>query len=248
MADSWRIVRFPILASTNDLALEWMRSGEAGPRTVLVADEQTSGRGRPGRSWHSPPGSLLITAVLPFGPETAGWTALAAGIAVAEAVESLGADPRLKWPNDVLLDGAKLAGILVETSVPHLAAVGVGMNVRNPRPPDPHLAARTAVLADRLPGVSVESVLEAVLPALDRAWELLAAGDTAALRRDWEMRDATAGRRVRSAAGEGTVLGLAGDGGLLVQTDGGEVLCVRAGEVTFPDGGGPEPPAASTSG
>src|SRR5579872_1660136 len=99
----WRIHRFETLASTNDLALEWMRAGRAGPGDVLVAAEQSAGRGRPGRRWESPEGALLLTAVLPFTPARVGWTALAAGIAVARAARDLGAPAGVKWPNDVAL-------------------------------------------------------------------------------------------------------------------------------------------------
>src|SRR5689334_17674790 len=98
----WRIHHFPTLPSTNDLALDWMRAARARAGDVLVAAEQLAGRGRPGRVWRSSRGALLLTAVLPFRPERAGWSALAAGIAVALAAADLGAPASVKWPNDVL--------------------------------------------------------------------------------------------------------------------------------------------------
>src|SRR3954469_13932066 len=113
---NWRIERFAVLPSTNDLALTRMRCGEARAGDVIVAGSQSAGRGRPGRTWHSPEGALLMTAVLPFHPARAGWNALAAGAAVASAVRALGAPAGVKWPNDVVIHGRKLAGILAETT------------------------------------------------------------------------------------------------------------------------------------
>jgi BirA family transcriptional regulator, biotin operon repressor / biotin---[acetyl-CoA-carboxylase] ligase len=236
---NWRIHRFPLLASTNDLALSCLRAGTARAGDVIVAAEQAAGRGRPGRSWHSPKGALLCTAVLPFLPERAGWAALAAGIAAARAARDLGAPAGVKWPNDVVLDGRKLAGILVETCVPDLAAVGIGMNVANPLPPEPELAARTARLADFLPPAGPESGVEAALRAalarLAGCWELLLAADLEPLRREWEALDTTAGRRVRwSEEGiTGTAVGVDADGALLLRTEDERTIAARVGEVAF---------------
>lgn len=232
---NWNVTRFPLLASTNDLALEWLRAGQARAGDVLVTAEQLAGRGRPGRSWHSPRGALLMTAILPFAPERVGWTALAAGIAVASAVRELGAPAGVKWPNDVVLEGRKLAGILAETSVPGLVAVGIGMNVTNPLPPDPDLAARTARLADLVPGVDVDGMLQRVLGHLAGTWSLLAAADLHPLQRAWTELDTTQGRRVQwSAAGVcGTAEGIDETGALLLRTDDARLVTAAVGEVTF---------------
>ena len=232
---NWRIHRFPILPSTNDLALEWMRSGQATAGDVLVADEQLAGRGRPGRAWHSGHGALLFTAVLPFWPERVGWTALAAGVAVASAVRELGAPAGVKWPNDVVLRRRKLAGILVETSTPGLAAVGVGMNVSNPLPEE--VRERAVRLDDSVPDVTPESVLDAVLGQMAAAWDRLSVNDLAALRERWEALDTTVGRGVRwSEAGiVGTADGIEDSGALRIRTDDGRVLVAAVGEVGFLD-------------
>lgn len=232
---NWSVTRFPILASTNDLALEWMRAGHARAGDVLVAAEQLAGRGRPGRSWHSPKGALLMTAVLPFVPERVGWTALAAGIAVASAVRELGPRAGVKWPNDVVLEGRKLAGVLAETSVAGLVAVGIGMNVTNPLPPDPELTVRTARLADFVPQVDVDTVLERVLEHLEQQWMLLSAADLGSLRRAWIGLDTTCGRRLRwSETGTaGTAEGVDESGALILRTDEGHRFSAAVGEVTF---------------
>lgn len=227
------MTRLPAVPSTNDLALESMRAGRAAPGELIVAEEQTAGRGRPGRTWVSQRGALLCTAILPFYPERAGWTALAAGVAVARAVRELGAPAGVKWPNDVVLSGRKLAGILVETCVPGLAAVGIGLNVRNPAPP----ALPIAVLADFLPAVDLESVLQALLPQLVLAWEQLAGPDLLNLRDAWLELDTTRGRRVRWVEERvtGEAEGIDASGALLIRAEDGRLLTAQVGEVGFLD-------------
>lgn len=231
----WHIQRFPILSSTNGLALDWMASGHVDAGSVLVTREQTSGRGRQGRKWHSPPGALLMTAVMPFDPGRVGWTSLAAGIAVASAVRDLGAPAGVKWPNDVVLEGRKLGGILVETNDPKLCAVGIGLNVSNPLPPDEALLAPAARLIDTLPGIEVESVLQAVLTRLAAAWEVLESGDLDPLRSAWEALDTTAGRRVRWSQGDVAAVaeGVDAEGALLLRLEDGTQAAARLGEIRF---------------
>lgn len=124
------------VGSTNDVALEAVRAGQA-PGLVVVADRQRAGRGRAGRAWEDhtgatgDAGSLLCTAAVAEPEGSASLVPLAAGLAVADAVRRQGGRPRLKWPNDVLLEGRKTAGILVErheVDRGHLLLVGMGIN------------------------------------------------------------------------------------------------------------------------
>ena len=126
----------PLVGSTQDEALSWAREG-APEGSLVVADRQTAGRGRRGRTWHSPAGRSLYASLL-LRPRTGGAAlgvlTTAAGLAIAEAIEGLYAlRAELKWPNDVTVGGRKLAGILVETVVAEgraeIASVGMGINV-----------------------------------------------------------------------------------------------------------------------
>lgn len=125
--DGWRVEVVARTGSTNADVAARARAGEA-PGLVLVAEEQTGGRGRLDRSWSSPPRAGLLFSVLLTAPPSP-WVPLLAGVAVARALrDTAGLAPRLKWPNDVLVDGRKLAGILAEVSN-GLVVVGIGLNV-----------------------------------------------------------------------------------------------------------------------
>ena len=232
---NWRLHHFPELDSTNTLALQWLREGRAQAGDVILADEQSAGRGRQGRVWHSPRGMLIVTAVLPLRLDRLGWTSLAAGIAVAEAVNDLGADAGVKWPNDVWLRGGKLAGILVETAGGELAAVGIGMNVVNPLPDPSRLANPATRLADWLPHVTVDAVLDRVLVRLEACWELLDEPEMAPLRERWEALDTTVGRSLRWSGADvtGVARGVDEIGALIIETAPGEIHHAAVGEVTF---------------
>jgi len=195
----------------------------AGARhgTLVTADEQTAGRGRQGRVWTAPPRSgVLMSVVLRELSET---LPLAAAVAVCD---SLAVEAQIKWPNDVWIDGRKLAGILVEARPQEgWAVLGIGMNVTTEEfPPELHATSlRLAGLA-----VATDDALSALLSTL-AAWlprppaEILAA---------WRSRDALLGHRVRWANGgrEGTAAGIDESGALIVETVDGTVT-LDAGEV-----------------
>jgi BirA family biotin operon repressor/biotin-[acetyl-CoA-carboxylase] ligase len=226
--------------STNVDAMELGRQGEA-EGVVVVADHQTAGRGRRGRTWEAPPGASLMGTVLLRPPATvSGATTMAVAVAAAEAVEALtGVRVGLKWPNDLVWPGdgtgadRKLAGILAEVDWPagsHIAGgwsapgpadrlvvvVGIGLNVAWDDAMPEHLAA-TAVALDELtapaPPPDREDLLVAFLVALDRTYGRLVAGPSgpAAVRSAWRARSATIGRRVRVDLGSDDVEGTAVD-------------------------------------
>jgi BirA family transcriptional regulator, biotin operon repressor / biotin---[acetyl-CoA-carboxylase] ligase len=208
-------------SSTNDRARELAVAG-APHGTLVTAAEQSAGRGRQGRTWSAPPGrALLCSLVL---REHDALLPLRAGLAVADLA---GGAARVKWPNDVLLDGRKLAGILVEAR-PHdgWAVLGIGVNVAVELaylPPD--VRARAATLG-RAPS-EIEPTLAELLAALEARLAEPPHASLAALRN----RDALRDRPVRWADGEGTGAGIDDAGSLLVRLPDGELRTLAAGEV-----------------
>ena len=213
-------VHHRVTDSTNARARELAAHG-APHGTLVTAREQTAGRGRQGRTWVAPPGRALLCSVIVRDPPRL--LPLVAGAAVAEVA---GADAQVKWPNDVLIDGRKVAGILVEgRPAEGWAVIGIGLNVAldvDELPPELRDTAGTLGLDPN----EVESVLDGLLESLDR-W--LSAGDQAVLEAI-RARDALRGRPVRWAGGSGMADGLDEGGRLKVRTDRGE-LALDAGEV-----------------
>lgn len=214
------LVYLPEVTSTLDEAHRLAARGAPAGSAVL-ADRQTRGRGRLGRPWSSPAGQGIWLAYLVRPAAATGVLALRVGLAVARAVEALGARPGLKWPNDVLLDDRKLAGVLCEArwarGVPAWVAVGIGINVHGPLPPD--LAARAATLSEAVAADRV-AVLERLLPALHglSAAAVLDAGERDALAaRDWLQ------GRALAAPAAGRAAGIDASGALLVETARGTV-------------------------
>jgi BirA family biotin operon repressor/biotin-[acetyl-CoA-carboxylase] ligase len=144
--DGWILHEVAVATSTNLMAAT-LPAWDA-----IRADRQSAGRGRFQRSWVSDEGGLWLSAVIPTGPDAADWRALplAVGLAVGDGLQSLGLQQfRLRWPNDVLVQERKLAGLLIDQFAPGLAVAGIGINVFNqPETCDAHLTNQTARLAD----------------------------------------------------------------------------------------------------
>jgi BirA family biotin operon repressor/biotin-[acetyl-CoA-carboxylase] ligase len=214
--------------STNIRARELATRG-APHGTLVTAAEQSAGRGRQGRTWSAPPGQALLCSVLLRDPPRL--LPLVAGLAVAETCEELAAtarmQARIKWPNDVLHEGRKLAGILVEGRPQEgWAVLGVGLNV--------------AVVLDELPvelrgragtlGLGPEALEPALQALLSRLSAWLGSPDEAAILGAVRERDALLDQPVSWAGGEGLGAGIDGDGRLVVKTAAGRVA-LDAGEV-----------------
>jgi BirA family biotin operon repressor/biotin-[acetyl-CoA-carboxylase] ligase len=207
--------------STNERARRLAAAG-APHGTLVTAAEQTAGRGRQGRTWTAPPGrALLLSLVLRV--EQPALVPLAAGVAAAE---TLGDHARIKWPNDVLVDGRKVAGILVEGRPQEgWAVLGIGLNVAI-RPDDfPPELRDTAGTLGRAPA-DLEPTLRQLLEALDRWLD----ADQETVIAAWRARDALEGRRIEWADGAGKAVGIDDAGRLLVGTSSGTVA-LDAGEV-----------------
>ena len=208
-------------SSTNDLASELAAAG-APHGTLVTTGAQSAGRGRQGRRWSAPPGRALLMSVVLRRPPPL--LPLAGGVAVARAC---GDAARVKWPNDVQLDGRKVAGILAEgRPQERWAVLGIGVNVAV-RPED-----LPSELHDSAGGLGLEPAdmsefLARVLVELERALTL----PPAALLGFWRARDALAGRSVAWSDGEGIAAGIDGGGRLLVERADGSTVALGAGEV-----------------
>jgi BirA family transcriptional regulator, biotin operon repressor / biotin---[acetyl-CoA-carboxylase] ligase len=228
--------------STNADLVELAREGGVHG-AVLVADHQTAGRGRLGRTWSAPPGSALLCSVLlrppPSAPIHGGVWAMALA-AQAAAASVAGVTAELKWPNDLMIGERKLAGILAEAvaepgegGATGAVIVGIGLNVSWSHPP-PDVAAR-AVTLEALAGRRVDRglLLRALLVDLGPLLKLWAT-DPDALAARYRAALATIGRAVRVTLAdreiEGEALDLTAEGALVVATDSGPVV-VSAGDV-----------------
>jgi BirA family transcriptional regulator, biotin operon repressor / biotin---[acetyl-CoA-carboxylase] ligase len=205
----WDVRHVAETESTNADAAAAARDG-APEGTVIVADHQTAGRGRLDRTWEAPAGSGLVMSALmrPDGLDPAlwPWIPLTAGVATGEAVATLGLVAQLKWPNDVEINGRKLAGILVErieTPDGPAAVVGIGLNVAMSEDQLPIPTATSLILQ----GIEVEhdTVLTAVLEALGRCYETLLV-DAGAVRAAYLAACSTVGSRVQVALPDGSTL------------------------------------------
>lgn len=226
------------VTSTNALVAAAAKRG-APSVSVVAADVQTAGRGRRGRTWTAPPGTSLMCSWLWRPPEQADTrlVPLATGVALAQvtAAHCPGAEVALKWPNDLLLDGAKAAGILVESPEPGVVVVGTGLNVDwrgVERPPD--LAGATSLSEVARADVDRWRVFAGLAGVLTRRLAQIA-DDPAGLLADYRTRCATLDRPVRVDRGggvvtEGRAVDVAADGGLVVVGTSGRET-VHAGDV-----------------
>ena len=233
----------PTIDSTNSELMRRARAGQREP-TLLVALEQSAGRGRRGKSWQSRPGaSLTFSLGLPYQP--ADWSGLSLAVGVSLA-ESLHPEVRLKWPNDLWLQGRKLGGILVEVAVSgdrRHAVIGVGLNVELPEllpaPPGVDEAAVVALppvppaaLQELEPGRDAGEWLAVVVPALARDLQQFEQGGFAAFPARFAARDALAGLELRLSDGQqGVGAGVGPDGALRLRTVNG-LVDVTSAEVS----------------
>jgi BirA family biotin operon repressor/biotin-[acetyl-CoA-carboxylase] ligase len=238
-----RIERHTSIGSTNDRARELLE-GADGAGSVVVANEQTSGRGRRGRTWQSPPGRnlLMSVALAPDMDAAEAWRlGLATALAVADSCETV-APVALKWPNDIVAaaDGRKLGGLLIETMAEgdrlRAAVLGIGINVNWRRTEMPgELQDDATSLAD-LAGEPVdrEALLDRILDGLRSEIAAIEAGESPLAR--YRARCSTLGSAVSVDTVEGTLRGRAVDldatGALVVEDGGGVRHVVTGGEVT----------------
>lgn len=233
-----RVVYLPEVGSTNTQASELARGG-AVEGTLVTTDYQTAGRGRVGRVWRERPYQQLALSLIlrpSFPPH---YLVMASALAVVEAIEAVtGAQAEIKWPNDALLGGRKVCGILIEVSE-GVAILGIGVNVNGELGDDPELRDRATTLAAALGHpVSREALAVEALRRLAARYAALQAGGEAArwaVRSEWRARLVTLGRRTTIRQRETTLEGLAEDvddeGALLLRRDDGQLKTVLWGDV-----------------
>jgi BirA family biotin operon repressor/biotin-[acetyl-CoA-carboxylase] ligase len=227
-------------ASTNDDAKRAAAAG-APHGAAFVADRQTAGRGRADHLWHSPPGeNVYLSMVLRLGvpPPRLAALPLAVGIAVARVVDAaLGAErAAIKWPNDVYVDGRKIAGILVESTTrgaePPVAIAGVGLNVLARSFPEGFAVPATSIVLAGGRG-DRERVAAELLHGLRGAAELFGREGLGPFRDELGRRDFLRGREIEAPSVEGVGCGIDDDGALLVRDQAGAVRAVVAGAVSW---------------
>jgi BirA family transcriptional regulator, biotin operon repressor / biotin---[acetyl-CoA-carboxylase] ligase len=237
---------FETIDSTNSFAMELGRAGEP-EGTVVLAEEQTRGRGRLGRSFFSPKGRSLYASMLlrpGIPPSAAPQLTLVAGLAVAETVERhSGLRPGLKWPNDVWLAGRKVAGILTEMEAESdrvlfvVCGPGVNLNVPEDAFPEEIRGIATSILAATGRRVDRPAFAADLFLAFERAYDAFLRDGFAALRERWDAYAMLTGREVRvegsGAASEGVVVGIDEDGALRLRTARGVEARVISGDVTL---------------
>ena len=221
----WRIIRLAEVGSTNDYAKEIAEDVPEG--TVVVARRQTAGRGRKGRDWVSPEGGLWMTAILKpkSSPEHVPKLVFVGALAVVDALAKYGIPAEVKWPNDVLVDGKKIAGVLSECKFNHFALLGIGLNVNNEVPEE---LLDKAVSMRELTGfeLNLDDVLSNVLRALSYWYSLFKRGRHYEILDAVRRKSAVIGRHVMVVEGdevlvEGRALDIDDSGALLVETKNG---------------------------
>lgn len=218
--------------STSDYLLRLLRSGERG-EVAVVAERQLAGRGRRGRSWVSPFGANLYLSLLSHftaGPAALMGLSLVAGVAVVRAIEALGAaGAGLKWPNDVMWQGRKMGGILLDVSGeangPSHVVTGVGLNVAMPRDAAEGIDQPWVDIKEAGGQTGRNRIAGRVLAELCEAMQRFQQDGLAPFLAEWNQRDSLAGREVVLSSEQGAVTGIArgvdGQGFLRLETAGG---------------------------
>lgn len=243
---SWRARVLARTESTNGDVAQAAREG-AAEGLVMLADEQTAGRGRLGRSWQTPANRAVMCSVLlrPAVPAARwGWVTLLAGVALADAVRAVtGIEAQLKWPNDLLIGDRKVAGVLAEVPAAGAVVLGIGLNVSQEQAELPATPTGLPATSLRLAGATVldrELLAAELLARLQQRYASWQAADgdpdRSGLRADYLARCATIGRQVRvllpnDQQRDGVASTVDRDGRLLVRDPAGLDIAVAAGDV-----------------
>ncbi len=233
-----RVIYKPVVSSTMTVARREALSN-AAEGTVVIAGRQSAGRGRMERVWVSPPGSLALSVLLYPRPDFMPILTMMAALAVSTAVKAVaGPETVLKWPNDVLIGGRKVSGILAESgtySGRNYAVLGIGINVNNPAAALGGVSyPATSLLEELGRQVSLVELAVSLLSEIDR---LYVSNDRRAIYEEWRNRLETVGRRISLVTEDSVYQGVAesvdDDGNLRLRLDDGRLVLFAAGDVSL---------------
>lgn len=234
-----RLLYYPSLSSTMEVARQVARQG-AAEGTVILADEQTAGKGRLKRTWLTPRGNIALSVILYPGISSLPSLIMLASLAVLRSIEPVtGLKPKLKWPNDILVNGKKAAGILIENEIQGnkvTSIIGIGIDVNLRLADYPEIQAIATSLSDELGReVSRLKLVRYLLVEIESLYLDLSAGRS--LFEQWRDNLATLGKKVRviaeDAVYEGSAESVDKDGSLLLRLSDGSLTRIVAGDVTL---------------
>jgi len=234
-----RVIAYSRLTSTNDVAKREARKG-AREGTVILAEEQTAGKGRLKRAWLSPKGSISLSIILHPTPTQLPALIMVASLAVVHCIEKVGLPAQIKWPNDVLVNNKKVCGILIESDVRgkavDYAVIGIGLNVNLKISDFPEIAATATSLSSELGReLALPEVIGCLLPEAERLYLALPEGD--AVFEEWRRRLVTLGQEVEVNSGptvyKGVAESVSSDGSLCLRQADGKLVKIVAGDVSL---------------
>ena len=237
-----KVVHYLKLSSTMAIAREEALAG-AVEGTVIIAEEQTAGKGRLERQWVSPRGSIALSVILYPNPSDLPSLIMVASLAVVKAIESVtGLKPQIKWPNDILINGKKVCGILVESGIRDrnrtYAVIGIGINVNVETGSIGEVLLPATSLSDEMGReVSRPELVKRLLVEMERLY--LLAQDNGVVYQEWRDSLETLGKRVRASSGgvvyEGIAESVERNGSLMIRCRDGSLRRFAAGDVTLHD-------------
>jgi BirA family transcriptional regulator, biotin operon repressor / biotin---[acetyl-CoA-carboxylase] ligase len=246
-SDFWKkVLLYDTVGSTNELAASLSATGLLAPGTVIIADAQEHGKGRLGRSWLSPPGVNIYMSVIllpEIGPRDVTLLTLLSAVACAAAIRGeSGIQASIKWPNDLMVSGRKIGGILTEVKTDPdritLAIIGIGLNVNigTAEFPEEIRALATSLKAETGRRFPRGGIIVHILKEIEYWCEVLKKDGRIPLLEEWKRLSSTLGKEVRVATASGTIQGTAEDiddeGMLIVRLSSGEEKRISAGDVT----------------
>jgi BirA family biotin operon repressor/biotin-[acetyl-CoA-carboxylase] ligase len=234
-----KIYYYPVLPSTMDTAREMARQ-KTEEGTVIIAGEQTAGRGRLKRTWLSPPGNIALSIILYPGTAGLPYLTMIASLATAKAIEVVaGKKAEIKWPNDILIGGKKSGGILIENEIKkdrvEYSLIGMGININLEVKAYPEIAAIATSLDNNKGSDRRAEIIRALLTEFERLYINLPDGKS--IYTAWREKLVTLGKRVRATSTAGIIEGIAESvdetGALMIREANGEIKRVIAGDVTL---------------